>query len=62
MGFKAQQLGPLSTVFPAVRKPVHQGPERHIPGLPQEGRPGVDRPVSSPVVLEPALPASALDR
>ena len=62
MGFRTQQLGPPSTVLPAVRKHVSGGPNIHIPGWPQEGRLGDNRPELSPVMLEPALPASAWDR
>ena len=62
MGFRMQQLGPPSTVLPEVRKHVSGGPDIHIPGWPQEGRLGDNRPELSPVMLEPALPASAWNR
>ena len=59
MGFRMQQLGPPSTVLPVVRKHVSGGPDRHVLGLPQERRLGDNRPEWPPVMLEPALPASA---
>ena len=62
MGFRMQQLGPPSTVLPAVRKHVSGRPDIHIPGWPQEGRLGDNRPELSLVMLESALPASAWDR